>query len=431
MIFEIITTGIMGSIAAKAFIKKNGLTTNDSGKIQRIFSLSGLNVKDGKDTLTTKLIKKKEYPWGWEYKFKIPLGRSFDDYKDKKRSLEDGLINRRKTVTMKDLKELQFDQNIIENIKGLWSTKLTQTKELELSFDGLLILRVYNEPLPMAVDFKLSDGWKFNVGQIRENNAMVVHDFEKIPHFVVGGATTYGKSNLINLIIASLLLQKPDDVKFHLVDLKGGIELGDYEDLKQTVSIAYEPEQALETLKNACDAMRETQAILKKMGKKKVQEAGIKTRHFVIIDEVGELNPTEGVTVEDKKLKQQCQTYMSQIARLGAGLGFRLILASQYLTGDVIPRQCKQNSDGKICFRVQTAIASNVILDGSGAEDLPHIKGRAIYQTADGRFTLQTPLITFETIGAAIEGNTVVKGDEPIETIKPAPRTDLVSFKKV
>lgn len=31
---------------------------------------------------------------------------------------------------------------------------------------------------------------------------------------------------------------------------------------------------------------------------------------------------------------------MSQISRLGAGLGFRLILATQLPTWDVIPRQC-------------------------------------------------------------------------------------------
>ena len=89
---------------------------------------------------------------------------------------------------------------------------------------------------------------------------------------------------------------------------------------------------------------------------------------------------------------------MSQIARLGAGLGFRQILATQYPTGDVIPRQCKQNSDAKLSFRVQSATASRVVLDEEGAELLPQIKGRAIYQTADKREILQTPLITSDII---------------------------------
>lgn len=433
VIFEILTTGVMGGIAFKAFIKKNGLATNDSGKIQRIFSLSGLNVKDGKDTLTTKLIKKKEYSWGWEYKYKIPLGRSFKDYVNKKETIEDGLINRRKKITLDDLKRLQLDESIIDNVKTMWNKKLTESKELEMSFDGLLILRVYNAPLPTQVDFTASEGWKFNVGQIRENNQVITHDFEKIPHFVIGGTSRYGKSNLINSIITSLLLQKPNDAKFHLVDLKGGIELCDYENLKQTVSIAYEPEQALETLKNACDAMRDMQITLKRMGKKKVQDAGIKTRHFVIIDEVGELNPKEGVGTKDKELKQQCQTYMSQISRLGAGLGFRLILATQYPVGDTIPRQCKANSDAKLSFRVQSEVASRVALDEGGAEKLPQIVGRAIYQTGDGRRTLQTPLITQEDIEKVIAPHIQIMEVEAIEepTIEPTTRTNTVTFEEV
>ncbi len=432
MIFEILTTSLMGGIAFKAFTKKNGLTSNDSAKIQRILSLSGLNVKDGKDTLTTQLIRKKEHSWGMEYKYRIPLGRSFNDYVNKQETLQDGLNNRRKKITIKDLKTLQFDENIIDNIKAIWNNKLTERKELEMSFDGLLILRVYNEPLPTQVDFRVSNGWKFNVGQIRENNQIITHDFERIPHLVIGGATRYGKSNLINSIMASLLLQKPNDVKFHLVDLKGGIELGDYENIKQTVSIAYEPSQALETLKNACEAMREVQMTLKGMGKKKVQDAGIKTRHFVVIDEVGELNPSEGVGKDDKLLKQQCQTYMSQISRLGAGLGFRLILATQYPVGDTIPRQCKANADGKISFRVQSEIASRVALDEGGAEKLPQIVGRAIYQTGDGRHTLQTPLVPADLIQETITPHIHIREVEQIaETIEPAPRKNTVTFEEV
>lgn len=60
MIFEFVTTPLFGGIA----LKKN-LTDNDSGIIQRIISLSGLNVKDGKDTLTTQLFSKKQYDFGW------------------------------------------------------------------------------------------------------------------------------------------------------------------------------------------------------------------------------------------------------------------------------------------------------------------------------------------------------------------------------
>lgn len=430
MLFEIITTTFMGGIALKAFTKKNGLSSNDSGKIQRIISLSGLNVKDGKDTLTTQLIRKKSYDWGMEYKYRIPLGRSFDDYVSKQRVLEDGLNNRRKRLTLTDLKALPLDANIIDNVKSLYTNKLTEKKELELSFDGLLTLRVYNEPLAKEVAFKAGEGWKVPVGITRDKNTFKYHDFEKIPHMVLGGATRYGKSNFINAMITSLLQSKPDHVKLFLIDLKGGIELCDYENIKQTQSIAYEPAEALITLQDAYDKMRENQRKMRTLGKKNVQEAGIKDRYFVIIDEVGELNPAEATNKDDKALKIQCQTLMSQIARLGAGLGFRQILATQYPTGDVIPRQCKQNSDAKLSFRVQSATASRVVLDETGAENLPQIKGRAIYQTADGREILQTPLITSEIIQTTLAPYIVKKEVTPIETetIEQPRRTDTVTF---
>lgn len=425
----------MGGIALKAYVKNKGLSTNDSGKIQRIISLCGLNVKDGKDILTTQLIRKKEYSWGMEYKYRIPLGRSFDDYLNKQRIIEDGLKNRRKHVTFNDLKQLQIDTNIIENVRTLWKNKLTEKKELELSFDGLLTLRVYNEPLPQQVFFKSGEDWKVPVGITREMNAFKYHDFEKIPHLVLGGATRYGKSNFINAMITSLLQSKPEHVKLFLIDLKGGVELCDYENIKQTVSIAYEPEEALNTLLHAYEQMRSIQQRIRFLGKKNVQEAGIKERYFVIIDEVGELNPLEAVSREEKKLKQECQTYMSQIARLGAGLGFRQVLATQYPTGDVIPRQCKQNSDAKLAFRVQSATASRVVLDETGAENLPQIKGRAIYQTADKREILQTPLITSKIIQHSILPHVVDKGvqneSDEKETINESRRTNLITFERI
>lgn len=433
MLFEVLTTSIMGGIAIKAAIKKHGLGMNDSGKIQRIISLSGLNVKDGKDTLTTQLIRKKQYDWGNEYVYRIPLGRSYEDYLVKHRVIEDGLNNRRQRITFADLKKLQLDANIIDNLRTLWTNKLTERKEIEILFDGLLKIRVYNDPLPTQVPFVPGDKWSVPVGVTRDKNTFKYHDFEQIPHVVLGGATRYGKSNFINSMITSLLQSRPDHVHFYLVDLKGGVELCDYENLKQTVSIAYEPEDALTTLRSAYEEMRAIQTRLKVLGKKNVQEAGIKDRYFVIIDEVGELNPTEAVTRDEKKLKLECQALMSQIARLGAGLGFRQILATQYPTGDCIPRQCKQNSDGKLAFRVQSATASRVVLDSEGAELLPQIKGRAIYQTADKREVLQTPLITSEVIQKTIAPYIVKKEAIVLEkeSARPTRRENTPSVKEM
>lgn len=431
MLFEILTTSLMGGIALKAFSKSRGMSSNDSGKIQRIMSLSGLNVKDGKDTLTTQLVKKKQYEWGWEYKYRIPLGRSFVDYESKLKVFEDGLNNRRKKIAFNDLRHLDFNKDLFQQLQQLWKAKLTEQKEIELSYDGLLIVRVYDKPLVKEVSFTPGKGWHVPVGVTRARNEFKYHDFEMVPHVVLGGATRYGKSNFINSTICSLVQCEPEHTNLYLIDLKGGVELCDYENIKQTISIAYEPYEALHTLQLAYDKMRKVQRELKRLGKKNVQQAGIKERYFVVIDEVGELNAVEAVTKEERRLKQECQTIMSQIARLGAGLGFRLVVATQYPVGDVIPRQVKQNADAKLCFRVQSGVASRVVLDAEGAEALPMIKGRAIYQTADKREILQTPLITPQIIHDTIQPHIVMKGDHVEETTIIERRTDTVTFEEV
>ncbi|WP_036216937.1 FtsK/SpoIIIE domain-containing protein [Lysinibacillus sphaericus] len=431
MLFEMLTTSLMGGIALKAFSKSRGMSSNDSGKIQKIMSLAGLNVRDGKDTLTTQLVKKKQYEWGWEYKFRIPLGRSFTDYEAKQHVFEDGLNNRRKNITFNDLRQLDLNRDLFLQLQQLWKVKLTEQKEIELSYDGLLIVRVYDKPLAKEVPYTQGKGWRVPVGVTRAMNEFKYHDFEMVSHVVLGGATRYGKSNFINSMITSLVHSEPLSANFYLIDLKGGVELCDYENIKQTISIAYEPYEALHTLQMAYDQMRNIQRELKRRGKKNVQEAGIKERYFVVIDEVGELNAAEAVTKEEKRLKLECQTIMSQIARLGAGLGFRLVVATQYPTTDVIPRQVKQNADAKLCFRVQSAVASRVVLDTEGAEALPMIKGRAIYQTADKREILQTPLITPQIIHDIIQPHIITKGERVEETVIQPRRTDTVTFEEV
>ncbi len=413
MLLEILSSAVFGGVALYAHLQKSG-ATNDSEKLNKIFSLTGLNVRDKEKTYTAQLVKKVNHGWGTEYRYRIPLGRSFEDYHAKLPHIQDGLNNRKTTLqfSWSDIKALDRMQPLFPQIKELLTKKKAARKEVELSYDGLLKVKVYNHPLPALVryeDVPAPGGWSVPVGQIREGNVIVQHDFEQVPHMVVGGATRYGKSNYLNMLIATLLSQQPGNVRFTLIDLKGGVEFAGYRDSKQVAHYAEEPEEAEAALQAIVEEMRGRQSALKQKGVRNVQEARETVRHFIIIDEVGELNPDEAVTKEERQLKERCQTYMSQIARLGAGLGYRQILATQYPTGDVIPRQCKQNSDAKLCFRVQTAIASRVVLDETGAETLPEIRGRAIYQTADKRQIVQTPFIETRSVQQIVAPHVVIK----------------------
>ncbi|MCG7314920.1 cell division protein FtsK [Priestia flexa] len=394
MIFEILSSIAMSSVLASTYVYQHG-GGNDAKRIERIAANAGLVAKDGQKIRIHRRTRGAGYT---EYVYQMPQGMSVNQFKEKLDRFQDGLNIKRRLidVSFEDMRSVQLNKDILTQVRSLFERKRSAQKEIELTFDGMLRFKVYTEALTDHFSYTESlsrklNGWQVPVG-INRAGKLIKHDFEATPHLALGGATRYGKSNFLNALISSLISTQANNVSFTLIDLKGGVEFGGYENVNQVKRIAYEPEEALVALEQAYKDMRTMQETLRKLNKRKVQDTHITERHFILIDEVGELNPQEAVTKEERQIKEQCQKYMSQIARLGAGLGFRQVLATQYPTGDVIPRQCKQNSEAKLCFRVRNAVASRVVLDEEGAEKLPLIKGRAIYQT-DQTNIVQTPFI--------------------------------------
>lgn len=420
MIFEILTTSLFGGIAATAFIKKQGLVTNDSGKIQRIISRSGLDVKNE----TTTLIKKKKHEWGWEYKYRIPDGRSFKHYQDKMDVLQDGLNNRRKRIKFVDLTKLKFDKTIIQQLQELWKTKLTEQKEIELDFDGLLIIRVFDKPLATKIDWdeillKLKS-WSVPIGYTRKGK-IIYHDFDKSKHLIIAGATGYGKSAILKLITTTLIEQQPDNTELSLIDLKGGSAFHRFRNCKQVKYYSSDPKSAKDVLKKVQNDMQKSFEKVVEDGYEDVKEAKIKKRHFIIIDEAADLSNYD-LAMES----------ITDIARRGRSAGYYLIFCTQYPTAQVIPSQTKRNIIARLCYVVDTAIASQVVLDEPGAEKLPDIEGRGIYKNNIKRYIIQSPLITNKVIRERIKPFIIEKEEiGESETTIQTRRTDIVTFETI
>jgi S-DNA-T family DNA segregation ATPase FtsK/SpoIIIE len=101
-------------------------------------------------------------------------------------------------------------------------------------------------------------------------------------------------------------------------------------------------------------------------------------------------------------VRNECKRILEYIAQVAGGMGYNLIMCSQYPVGDILPRLVKQNSDARISFRLPTSTASNVILDESGAEDIAFgMRGRAIYK-ADQKHMMQVPFMDNKMIDELI-----------------------------
>ncbi|MEV5028529.1 FtsK/SpoIIIE domain-containing protein [Paenibacillus sp. LPE1-1-1.1] len=410
MILEIASSVAMSGVLAYTFLDKNG--TTEASKIQRIANNCGLHVREDGKQRTIHLLRRKRHSWGVEYVYRIPLGLAFADVQNKKQHIEDGLNHRRGLfdITLTDIKTLRLRGDINEQIKRLLNGP-KHRKEVLMDYDGTLRIRIYREPLPEIVPYDdgtigKCSGWMVCVGESREGT--VYHDFDKIPHLIVAGTTRYGKSVFLKNVITTLIGTQPDVVCFTLLDLKGGLAFNRYSNVRQVKKVAKNVDESLEALREIHTEIQRRQAEFLAKGYEDIKEARMKQRHFIIVDEAAELASQGEPDTKTKKKKIECEQIIAEIARIAGGLGYRLLFATQYPTANTLPRQVKQNCDARLCFRIQTDTASQVVLDENGAESLPLIRGRALYRT-DRMLLVQTPFIENDFIDKTIGPHIVIK----------------------
>lgn len=431
MIFEILSTASLGAVAGSAYYFQNKSASNDHEKIIKIADAAGLKV--GKESIRIyrrRHDKKKGFA---EYVYKIPLGLSFKQFVDNKQLFIDGLNNKSRTdINLANLKTIDWKGDILSQIKAIFNNRILLDKQLEIEYDGMLRFRVYEQGLgdSYEVNEELFDACKpWNIPMGVTLNGRIFHDFESQSgsHVLFGGATDMGKSTILNVAINALLHNHSDDVSFTLIDLKGGLEFGEYEDLRQVKHFATSVSEAESILESVRDEMEATFQVLRKKRKRNVKQAGIRKRHFVIIDEAAELSSAGELDADVKKAKINCENYIKDIARRGRASGMRLLYSTQYPTTETISSQVKRNLITRVSLAVDTATASGVVLDEGGAEKLPLIAGRAIYKRHRTQ-VMQAYKIDDNFIEKNIAPHIVIKGVPSSDVRQPA-RTDSFTIK--
>jgi DNA segregation ATPase FtsK/SpoIIIE, S-DNA-T family len=286
----------------------------------------------------------------------------------------------------------------------------TVDRPVEVTFKKWLYIDIFNNDIPEKVpysDVPNMAGWVVPLG--RNEKGWIFHDFDKTPHCVAGGTTRFGKTVFLKMVMTYLIEHHPDDVEFLIIDLKGGLEFERYRELKQVVDVASDPIEAFECLTSIKVLLEQKMAEFKRNGWSNVVNTPIQKRTFIIVDEAAQLVPEKFMEKPMRDLLSYCQSILSEIARIGGALGFRLVFCTQYPTADTLPRQIKQNADLKISFRLPTGYASAVVIDEQGAEELPSdIPGRAIIKTHEKKI-VQVPYITDDEMTKRLEVYRVAK----------------------
>lgn len=279
-----------------------------------------------------------------------------------------------------------------------------------------LVIRVYDEELPEFLPFcardketgrlklelpERNDGFWVPLGKAQDG--FVWQNFTHTPHITGAGTTRYGKSVMLRSIMTYLILMHGDNVEFYVIDLKGGLEFKRYEKIRQVKYVAGSAAEALALLTGITNEnpkagpiglVEQQMAQYLKKGWGNTEDAKEKKRRFIIVDEGAQLAPDALMKGKDKETMLDCQTKLAKIAGVAGGLGFSLIFTTQYPVSTTMPRLVKQNSDGKISFRLPSGYASEVAIDEYGAEKLPsQLKGRALFKTHELK-EMQTPFLS-------------------------------------
>lgn len=373
--FGSLVTGVLFA-QHKLFDKKS-----ERHYMEKVFRNAGIAIperdKDG-NTVGVKfptLIQQDNHEKYVSYLYRLPVGMSYKMMQDHK--------------PVDDILESMFNKDVVVNDKG----------------GNVIQIKIYKKRLAKKIPYDLEwlnecKGYKVVIGV--EQEGLVFHDFNVIPHMIIGGMTRYGKSVVMKLLIVQLILKRRYGLKFHLFDLKGGLAFNRFKQLPQVASVSRDEAESLRSLKNLKNQIKKRMMYFEAKGYEDIKEAwaaGEKIdREIVIVDEASVLAPES----KSDQVRNECKQILEYIAQVAGGLGYNLIICSQYPVGTILPRLVKQNSDARLSFRLPTNTASNVILDEGGAEDIPYgYRGRAIYK-ADLKRIIQVPILENKEIDKLI-----------------------------
>ncbi|CDQ39569.1 FtsK/SpoIIIE domain-containing protein [Virgibacillus salexigens] len=271
-------------------------------------------------------------------------------------------------------------------------------KPVKVSFaNGKLHIKVYHSKLNNNYSydsFESKGKWIVPIGKTYDGS--VYHDFDDIPHMIVAGSTTWGKTVFLRMLMTHLIENNPNGVEFYILDLKGRLAFNRYRNLKQVKAIAGDYKESANALKKVKKSIDKDMDYLRSIDAENAKEANIPTRKFIIIDEAGELKPDKSMSDEDKEYTKKCQQILNHIARVAGQIGYKMIYGTQYPTKEILDPQIKANALARVSFRLATSVQSGVAVDQPGAEKL-ECKGRAIYKTVDD-YIVQTPFISKKEI---------------------------------
>lgn len=251
----------------------------------------------------------------------------------------------------------------------------------------------------------------------------VAFDLVKHPHILIAGLTGSGKS-VLETCMAWQCIRK--GAKAYMVDFKGGIEFGPFEQFGEVIT---ERKRAIEVLQQLTEENTLRMALFKRSGVRDLEEYNKKypknkiCRIVLLCDEIGEMLDKDGADKEEKKEIEEISKHMSKLARLSRAPGINMILATQRPDAKVLTGQIKANLVARISGRMVDSYNSEMVLGNTKATEISDVRGRFMYSL--GPETWEFQAYAFKTsymqLGKYISGKMLIEGnnitDQEIESV--------------
>lgn len=236
---------------------------------------------------------------------------------------------------------------------------------------------------------------------ITNNSRLVYQDIRTWPHIFVAGSTGMGKSTQLKAWICSLALKNtPDDLRFFFIDLKNGLELGDFAKLPHCAGFAKEPPEAAKLIDEAVALGLER--LTRFEGKCKDlhgwnSQFSLDRQPYIIvvIDELFDL-------MADRTLRGNMIDQIGVINRKLRAAGVHNVLCTQIVNKQVADIQIIGNAPARCVFSLPGLSHSMLALNNGRATTLNDHRGRAIYRGAGGDVVIQAPWITEREVQRSI-----------------------------
>lgn len=235
------------------------------------------------------------------------------------------------------------------------------------------------------------------------NRAVQWLNLAEFPHWLIGGYTSSGKSNMVNVGICTLISrQSPTDLRLILIDLKGGLEFSFYE------GIPHLHGEIVDHISKVADTLAQLEAMME------ARFARFKSARVKVIDDFRAKRPGEYMPrvlcvfdevasiIDHGETTKRIAASLRQLAAKGRAVGIHIWLCTQRPDVKIIEGAIKANLAVRISGRMTTSADSVTILGTSAAKELAAIPGRMVMQTGPTPVPVQTPHITEANIHKAL-----------------------------